>query len=62
MTVYRCQDSLEGIFTAIYQAYEEKRNHEDTILSLSEDPMLFAEDVSVLPDEEKTRKVMNTLR
>ena len=62
MTVYRCQDSLEGIFTAIYQAYEEKRNHEDTILSLSEDPMLFAEDVSVLPDEEKTLKVMNTLR
>lgn len=61
MTVYRCEDSLEGIFTAIYLAYEEKRNHEETCLSLNDEPMLFAEDVPVLPDWEKTRKVMNTL-
>ncbi len=61
MTVYRCEDSLEGIFTAIYLAYEEKRDHEDTYLSLNDEPMLFAEDVQVLPDWEKTRKVMNTL-
>lgn len=61
MTVYRCEDSLEGIFTAIYLAYEEKRNHRDTYLALNDEPMLFAEDVQVLPDWEKTRKVMNTL-
>lgn len=61
MTVYRCEDSLEGIFTAIYLAYEEKRDHGDTYLSLNDEPMLFAEDVRVMPDWEKTRKVMKTL-
>lgn len=61
MTVYRCEDSLEGIFTAVYLAYEEKRNHEDTYLALNDAPMLFAEDVPVLPDWEKAGKVINTL-
>lgn len=62
MVVYRCEDSLESIFTAIFLAYEEKRNHEDTMLCLTEDPILFAEDIEVKPDREKTRRVMNTLR
>lgn len=62
MTVYRCEDTLESVFTAIYLAYEEKRDHEDTMVSLTDDPILFAEDVTVQPDEEKTRKVMNTLK
>lgn len=62
MTVYRCEDSLESIFTAIYQAYEEKRDHGDTFLCLTDDPILFSEDVAVKADEEKTRKVMNTLK
>lgn len=62
MIVYRCEDTLESVFTAIYLAYEEKRNHEDTVISLTEEPILFAEDIPVRPDEEKTRKVMNTLK
>ena len=62
MIVYRCEDSLESIFTAIYLAYEEKRNHRDTLFSLTDEPMLFAEDVRVVPDVEKVCKVMNTLR
>lgn len=61
MIVYRCEDTLESIFTAIYQAYEEKRDHRETLLCLTEDPILFAEDIVVRADEEKTRKVMNTL-
>ena len=61
MIVYRCEDTLESVFTAIYQAYEEKRNHDDTFLSLTDDPLLFAEDIPVTADEEKTRKVMRTL-
>ncbi len=61
MIVYRCEDTLESVFTAIYRAYEEKRNHEDTLLSLTDDPILFAEDIPVAADEEKTRKVMRTL-
>ena len=47
MIVYRCQDSLENIFTAIYRAYEENREPEDTVLMLSEEPVLFAEDIIV---------------
>lgn len=62
MTIYRCEDSLEGVFTAVYQAYEEKRDHEDTWLSLTDDPVLFAEDVYVKPDRDKTGKVIRTLR
>ena len=62
MIIYLCEDSLEGIFTAIYRAYEEKRDHMNTVLSLTEEPVLFAEYVEVEPDLEKTCKVMNTLR
>lgn len=61
MLIYLCEDSLEGVFTAIYRAYEEKRDHTDTYLSLTEEPVLFAEYVTVTPDLERTRKVMNTL-
>ncbi len=62
MTVYRCEDSLESIFTAIYRSYEEKRVIEDTCLVLHEDPLLFAEDIPVAPDLVRTVKVMNTLK
>lgn len=62
MVVYRCEDSLESIFTAIYQAYEEKRRPEETVLSLSEEPMLFAVDRRVVPCGEKVLKVMRTLK
>lgn len=61
MVVYRCEDTLESVFTAVYLAYEEKRNHEDTLLCLTGEPFLFAEDVYVVADEEKTRKVLRTL-
>lgn len=61
MIVYRCEDSPEGIFTAIYRAYEEKRNHSDTIISLTEEGYLFAEYVYVTPDSEKAAKVIRTL-
>lgn len=62
MTVYRCEDSLESIFTAIYLSYEENRDAEDTCLVLHDDPMLFAEDVVVKTDPAKAVKVMRTLR
>ena len=58
MVVYRCDDSLESIFTAVYLAYEEKRVHEDTMLCLTDDPILFSEDIKVIPDVRKTQKVI----
>lgn len=62
MLVYRCEDSLESIFTAIYNSYEEKRSHPDTMISLDDENHLFAEDVPVAADREKTLKVIRTLR
>lgn len=61
MIVYVCEDSLEGVFTGIYRAYEDKRDHSDTFLSLTDEPMLFAEYIGVEPDRQRTLKVINTL-
>lgn len=61
MIVYRCEDTLESVFTAVYRAYEEKRDHGDTFLCLTDDPILFAEDIYVEAEEEKARKVIRTL-
>lgn len=61
MIVYQCEDSLEGIFTAIYNAYEDKRNHEETVISLTDELFLFAEYIAVQTDTEKAVKVMRTL-
>lgn len=62
MIVYRCEDSLESIFTAIYLSYEENREAEDTCLVLHDDPMLFAEDVEVKADSARAIKVIRTLK
>lgn len=62
MTVYRCEDSLESIFTAIYLSYEENRDAEDTCLVLHDAPILFAEDVPVEADVSRAVKVMRTLK
>lgn len=61
MIIYRCEDSMESVLTAIYQAYEEKRDHGATRMELTGDPILFSEDVAVAPDSEKARKVIRTL-
>lgn len=62
MVVYRCEDTLESVFTAIYNAYEEKRDHNDTFISLDDELYLFADYVDVITDEEKAVKVMRTLK
>lgn len=61
MVVYRCQDSLEGVFTGIYRVYEDKVSREDALLSLTMDPFLFGEDRVVEPDPVRTQKVVRTL-
>lgn len=62
MLVFQCEDSLEGIFTGIYNAYEQKSRPEDTMMSLNEELFLFAEYQTVRPDAEKTLKVIRTLQ
>lgn len=62
MRIYVCEDSLEGVFTGIYRAYEEKRDPFDTELSLTDDPVLFSEKTVAEPDRERARRVGRTLR
>lgn len=62
MLVYQCEDSLEGIFSAIYQAYEERQKPEDTYISVTEELFLFAEYKRTVTDPQKAVKVMRTLR
>lgn len=62
MRVYQCEDSLEGIFTAIYNIYEDKCDKEDAVISLTDELFLFAEYIPVETDAGKALKVINTLR
>ncbi len=58
-----CEDSIEGIFTAIYDAYLLKIPTEQIHLCTSEEDnfRLFATYRRCLPDEEKTRKVSSRI-
>ncbi len=62
MYVYLCEDTPEGIFTAIYNIYEDKHNLPNTRLLTEWEPLLFAEYITVNTDEEKAAKVIRTIR
>lgn len=59
-----CEDSVEGIFTAIYEIYEQHLDLETTRVQTSEDEniRLFASYRNVATDFEKAHKVTNTIR
>lgn len=50
MKIYHCEDSLEGIFTAIYNTYEDHCIIRDTMVTTIEENLLFSESVEVIPD------------
>ena len=56
MKIYHCEDSLEGIFTAIYNTYEDHCIIRDTMVTTIEENLLFSESVEVIPDPEKTNQ------
>lgn len=58
-----CEDSLEGIFSGIYQAYELRCRPEDTVVQAGEEDnfRLFSEYIQVESSKEKTVKVSNTI-
>ncbi len=62
MFVYRCEDSLEGVFTAIYNVYENHHSREEVFLSLDDELRLFSTEILVEPDMEKFQKVIRTLK
>lgn len=63
----QCEDTIEGIFSAVYCAWEYRFGHENTALAFIEKdsvemPELFAEYHTLVPDDEKARKVLDTIR
>lgn len=61
MFIYRCEDTQESIFTAIYNVYEDRRTEGEVRLALTDEPFLFAEDVPVAADPVKAKKVADTV-
>lgn len=64
MRIYVCEDSFEGIMTGVYDAWDSRLGHGEVCLRLEGEYNLelFADYETVLPDEEKVRKVVRTLR
>ncbi|MBO5279175.1 MAG: TIGR03915 family putative DNA repair protein [Lachnospiraceae bacterium] len=64
MRIYLCEDSFEGILTAVYDAWAGRLGHDNVRLELQGEYNLelFADYVVVLPDDEKAEKVVRTLR
>lgn len=62
MYIYRCEDSQEGIFTAIYNIYENHHTMEQVLVSTTDEPYLFAQDIPVENDKIKAGKVANTIK
>lgn len=64
--ILQCEDSIEGIFSAVYAAWELKHGHENTMIQVlgreEYNLELFAEYISLMPDSGKAEKVLNTVR
>ena len=61
---YVCEDSMEGIFTAIYDAWASGYGHANNRIQVSDerDYELFCDYILVTPEEEKSRKVIRTIK
>lgn len=61
--VYLCEDTMEGIFTGIYDAWADKVGHENVELRTQESENLefFCEYKTVPPDSEKSIKVQRSI-
>ena len=58
-----CEDSLEGIFTGVYDAWDSRVGHDNVELRTekSENLELFCEYIDVHPDEKKAEKVRRSI-
>ena len=64
--IYRCEDSVEGILTGIYDAWASVHSHAENCIEICgaewEVPLLFAEYTEVVPDAENSEKVQRSIR
>ena len=63
MYVFQCENSLDGILTGVYDAWDSRLGHKNIQLSSEScgEILLFHEYISVNPDLEKSQKVSKTL-
>lgn len=63
-SIFLCDDSMEGIFTGVYDGWESRKGHANIELELKECNTfrLFSEYINVNPDVQKTQKVLDTIR
>ena len=65
--IYRCDDTPEAIFTAVYDAGKSAYGHDHIRLEVNmpeaeQNYTLFSEYVDVVPDPDKMTKVLRTVR
>ena len=61
LQVYQCEDSIEGIFTAIYRIYEDRNQYRECCVRIDGELFLLAEYHQVETDPELAMKVIRTL-
>lgn len=64
MYIFLCQDSIDGIFTGVYDAWASRYGHANVALTTCppDNYTLFSEYITVETDYEKSKKVARTLR
>lgn len=63
--VYLCDGSVDGIFTAIYEAFASRYGHADIAIAEADTGSnleLFTEYIEIVSDEEKARKVAESIK
>lgn len=66
--IYICEDNIESIFTAIYDAWESRYGHDNIRLDMKINPELgysmelFSDYIYVIADEEKATKVARSIQ
>ncbi|MCI8504940.1 MAG: DNA metabolism protein [Lachnospiraceae bacterium] len=64
MKAFLCADSLEGIFTGIYDAWASGLGHENVKILMKDqyEPEFFVEYEEIIPDTEKSEKVARSIQ
>lgn len=63
--IFQCEDSLDGIFTAIYNAWDSGYGHKNIQIQISDQMVnyqLFSKYIPVTTDYEKSEKVARTIK
>lgn len=60
-TIYLCEDTIDGIFSAIYRAWEAGTSHTDVRVGVNNSPSLFEEYVNSPTDTSLAEKVRTSI-